>query len=73
MKDELVSTQTCCNEVKKRVRAATESIQGALNIVDVIADLLHLAEAEGLGVDDILRLARFHWSAERHGGKDHGE
>lgn len=34
-------------------------------ICDLIADLLHLAEREGLDVDAIHRIARQHWAEEQ--------
>ena len=35
------------------------------DIIDLVADLLHLADGEGLDVDRILRCARMHRDAER--------
>ncbi len=35
------------------------------NIVDLIADLLHLAESDYSGADDILERALMHYNAER--------
>ena len=35
------------------------------DIIDLIADLLHLAEAEGVDPESVLRMAKMHWEAER--------
>ena len=35
------------------------------DITDLIADLLHLAEAEGVDPESVLRMAKMHWEAER--------
>nr|MBI3613943.1 hypothetical protein [Nitrospirota bacterium] len=35
------------------------------DIIDLVADLLHLADREGIDVDRLLGCARMHWDAER--------
>lgn len=35
------------------------------DITDLIADLLHLAEAEGVDPESVLRMAKMHWEGER--------
>jgi len=37
------------------------------DVVDLIADVLHLCEAEGFGFYDVLRIANNHFNEEREG------
>lgn len=34
-------------------------------VSDILADLMHLCEHDGLSFDNRLKLARLHWEAER--------
>jgi hypothetical protein len=40
------------------------------DIIDLVTDLLHLADREGIDVDRLLRCARMHRDAERHEEED---
>lgn len=40
-------------------------LQGQFTVIDLITDLLHLAEGEGLDAHDIARKAELHHRAER--------
>ena len=84
--EEISTSQNCCARVEARAEYAREAMRHAeecghvddmASVVDVVTNLLHHAEATGdagaYEADDILRVARMHWEAERHGGASHGE
>lgn len=37
-------------------------------IMDLIVDLLHLAQQEGFAIDDLLAMAKIHFEDEQEGG-----
>ena len=81
-KTDVSTSENCCARVEARGGHGWEIMQHAesrghvddmASIVDVVSNLLHYAEESGEDVDDLLRVARMHWEAERHGGESHGE
>ena len=84
-REEVSTSENCCANVEARAEYAWEVMRHAeerghvddmASVVDVVTNLLHHAEAigdDGGAVDDLLRVARTHWEAERHGGESHGE
>ena len=78
------TNQKCCEEVVRRADSACDVIDRAYHSgyiddldrsdpVDLITNLLHLADRSGGDVGRIIERARQHWADERHGGMAHGE
>lgn len=49
---------------QKAVTAAKKGTRGEFHLVDLIANLLHLADAEGDSGERVLRVAKMHYEAE---------
>jgi len=66
-----------CEPVHNRVAIVeqlideNESIED--QVVDLLTNLLHFAEAHQLRFAPLLSRAKMHWEEERHGGGSHGE
>jgi hypothetical protein len=79
----MTARQHCkyCGPVENRIAVVerlideNESIVGDIEdqVVDLLANLRHFAEAHQLRFAPLLRLSKMHWEEERHGGGSHGE
>jgi hypothetical protein len=49
---------------RKAVAAAKNGTRGEFHLVDLVANLLHLADAEGDSGKRVLRVAKMHYEAE---------
>ena len=54
---------------RKAVTAAKKGTRGEFHLVDLVANLLHLADAEGDSGERVLRVAKMHyeWEVEEEG------
>ena len=81
-REEVSTNENCCANVEARAEYAWEVMRHAeerghvgdmASVVDVMTNLLHHADAIDQDVNDLLRVTKMHWTAERHGGESHGE
>jgi len=49
---------------RKAVTAAKKGTRGEFHLVDLVANLLHLADADGDSGERVLRLAEMHYTEE---------